>query len=241
MIGIHAGRVAVVFGATGWIGRELSRQLVDAGASVVLVARDSRRLDSLARELAKDDRVLALSADVTSPLDVDDVRAAVIARFGRVDLVVVLSGVITGSVFEDGVPADWAEMIDINLRGLLHASQTFTDPLLSSAADGRTADLVLLGSVTTDIHEPRYAVFNATSAAVKQLARTLRDEYGPRGVRVHVVQPGFAQPEAGPDPRANRLHSAVRPEAIASVISLCAALPATANLAESLLLPNGSD
>ena len=237
------GRVAVVVGATGWIGRAVSRALVDAGASVVLVARERDRLDALAAQLAAPDRVLTAQADVTRPLEVDDARVAAASRFGGVDLVVVASGAITGSPFEDGVPADWAEMIDVNLRGLLHASQTFSEPLRTSAERGRAADLFLLGSVSTETHTPRFAVFNAISAAVKQLAQTLRHEYGRHGVRVHLLEPGFPSPLASggetADPRHGRDDSPLSPDALAAVVCLAAALPPGANLAEALMLPTG--
>lgn len=242
MSGVLESRVAVVIGATGWIGRVISRDLVAAGASVVLVARDSERLDALAAELAAGGKVLTAAADVTSLLEVDDARAAAMERFGHVDLVVVASGEITGSAFEDGVPADWAEMIDVNLRGLLHASQTFADPLLNSADRGRPSDLFLLGAVSTEAHTPKFAVFNAISAAIKQLAQTLRHEYGRRGVRIHLIEPAFPQP-VGPDrdpahdPRHGRSESPLTPEAISPVVCLAAALPPSANLAEMLLLP----
>lgn len=236
-----AGRVAVVLGATGWIGQDISRYLLEAGASVVTVARDGARLDELTRSLGATDRVLSVEADVTSQLDVDDVRAAAIDRFGRVDLVVVLSGVITGSAFEDGIPADWAEMIDVNLRGVLHAAQTFTEPLLDAAGRGLSADLVLLGAVSEESHQPRFAVFNAVSAAITQLGRTLRDEYGPRGVRVHVLAPGFRRPLNETDPRRGRSEAPVTPKALAAVVALAASLPPGVNLAEAVLLPTGTE
>lgn len=237
LAGMLAGRVAVVIGATGWIGTSISRVLRDAGADLVLVARDEQRLGALQRDLAAGEHVVTAVADVTSQLEVDDARAVAIARFGHIDLVVVTSGVITGSAFEDGIPADWAEMIDVNLRGLLHSAQTFADPLLASAERGRPSDLVLLGSVSAESHTPRFAVFNAISASIKQLGRTLRDEYGPRGVRVHVVEPGFAPGVAELDHE--RSESGVTPEAIAAVVAVSAALPATANLAEAVILPTG--
>lgn len=235
-----ADRVAVVLGATGWIGRDISRYLLEAGASVVTVARDGARLDELTRHLGAADRILSVEADVTSQLEIDDVRAAAIDRFGRVDLVVVLSGVITGSAFEDGIPADWAEMIDVNLRGVLHATQTFTEPLLDAAGRGLPSDLVLLGAVSEESHQPRFAVFNAVSAAITQLGRTLRDEYGPGGVRVHVLAPGFQHPVDERDPRRGRSEAPVTPKALAAVVALAASLPPGVNLAEAVLLPTGT-
>ncbi|NYF09490.1 NADP-dependent 3-hydroxy acid dehydrogenase YdfG [Leifsonia sp. AK011] len=238
------GRVAVVLGATGWIGRAVCRELLGSGASVAMIARDAERLAELRRELAAGDRVLSIVADVTSPLDLDDARAAALHHFGHIDLVVVLAGVITGSAFEDGVPADWAEMIDVNLRGVLHATQILADPLLEGASTGRTADLVLFGPVSQEDHAPQFAVFNAVSSAVSQLARTLRGEYGARGVRVHLIAPGFRRPDAAEkspaaDPRFGRSESAVTPEAMAAVVRVAAELPRGTNLAEVVLLPTG--
>ncbi|WP_382309340.1 SDR family oxidoreductase [Herbiconiux sp. UC225_62] len=234
--GVLIGRVAVVFGATGWLGAAICRELASAGASVVMVGRNADRLDELQRELGSSDRILTAIADVTSQLDVDDAREAAIARFGHVDLLVVSSGVVTSSAFEDGVPADWGEMIDVNLRGLLHASQTFAEPLLRSTDGGGRADLVLIGAVGTDVSTPRFAVFNAVSAAIKQLARTLRHEYGPRGLRVHIIEPGFTS-DTESEHDARRAASPVQPETIAAVVTLAAGLPRGANLAEVLLLP----
>lgn len=242
--GLLEDRVAVVLGATGWIGRSVCRRLIEAGARVALVARDETRLNDLARELGAPDRTVVVAADVSSALDVDDARSAALERFGRVDLVVVLAGAITGSAFEDGVPADWADMIDINLRGVLHAAQTFAGPMIQSASEGHVADLVLLGAVTDDERRPRFAVFNAVSAAVSHLGRTLRQEFGPRGVRVHLIQPSFRHSGVEspvPDPRRDRDASAVTPEAIAAVVVLAACLPAQANLAEVVLRPTGVD
>jgi NADP-dependent 3-hydroxy acid dehydrogenase YdfG len=247
--GVLGGRVAVIFGATGWIGRAICGELLRAGASVVMVGRDRGRLEDLHERLGGGERAMTAVADVTSPLDIDDVRRDAVSRFGHVDLLVVSSGVISGSAFEEGVPGDWAEMIDVNLRGLLHASQTFAEPLLAAAEGGGPADMVLIGAVSTDVHAPRFAVFNAVSAAIKQLARTLRFEYGPRGMRVHIVEPGFgvdpnqvSQEEivasrGRPRPRES---SPVTPETIAAVVALAAALPGGANLAEVLLLPTGT-
>lgn len=240
------GRVAVVFGATGWIGRAICADLVRAGASIVMVGRDGGRLREMHEQLGGSDRIVPAVADVTSPLDVDDARRAAVERFGHVDLLVVSSGVISGSAFEDGVPGEWARMIDVNLRGLLHASQTFAEPLLTAAERGGSADMVLIGSVSTDVRAPRFAVFTAVSAAIKQLARTLRYEYGPRGIRVHIVEPGFgvdpnqiSQEEiaARPPRSRSRESSPVSPQTIAAVVTLSASLPPGANLAEVLLLP----
>jgi NADP-dependent 3-hydroxy acid dehydrogenase YdfG len=241
-----SGRVAVVVGASGGIGRAVCRALVDAGANVMMVDRDADRLAELQLELDAGGLLSWAAAEPTSPLEVDDAREAALARFGHVDLLVVSTGVVTGSAFEDGVPADWAEMIDVNLRGLLHAAQAFADPLLDAAREGRAADMVFVGAVGAHAQSPRFAVFNAVSAAVKQLSRTLRQEYGPRGVRVHTVELGFLatefgrrhpQTRAGSDEDFPRVSRTVRPEAVAALVTTAVAMPADVNLTELVATP----
>lgn len=233
-----------MLGATGRIGREVCRALLGAGASVVMVDRDADRLEAMGVDLGPD-RTSWLVADPTSQLEVHDAREAALARLGRVDLLVVSSGVVTGSAFEDGIPADWAEMIDVNLRGLLHAAQTFADPLLEAARRGEPADLVFLGAVGAHMDAPRFAVFNAVSTAVKQLSRTLRQEYGPRGLRVHTLELGFRVTEFGPRPEPRngydahfpRVSDSVQPEAVGALVAMAASLPAGVNLAELVVTP----
>ncbi|MDQ7991249.1 MAG: SDR family NAD(P)-dependent oxidoreductase [Propionicimonas sp.] len=239
------GRVAVVLGATGRIGSAVCRALAAAGAEVLMIDRDAERLDALQREPGLGQRVTWVAADPSSQLEVDEARAVAQERYGGVDLLVVASGVVTGSAFEDGVPADWAEMIDVNLRGVLHATQAFADPLLAAARAGRPSDLVLLGALGAHPLSPRFAVFNAISAAVRQLARTLRQEYGPRGLRVRAIELGFVATGFGhlpTGPGGSRRHfphasESVPPDAIAALVAITAALPAEVNVAELAVTP----
>jgi NADP-dependent 3-hydroxy acid dehydrogenase YdfG len=241
------GRTVVVVGATSWIGRAMARVAVDAGANVMLVGRTPEHLEELRAQLGADDRTAIATADLTSQLEVDAARQATLVRFGRVDVLVIAVGVITGSAFVEGVPADWADMIDVNLRGLLHAAQAFTDPLVTTAARGDQADLVLVRPVSHDGGAPVFAVFDAVSAAVQRFGRTLRDELGRDGVRVHMIEPGFRATPApsgvparlGFDMEASRASAEVRPETVAALVALAVSLPAGVNLAELMVLPAG--
>ncbi len=240
------GRVAVVLGASGGIGRAVCGALLDAGAKVMMIGRDADRLAALASELGAGAHIAWVPADVTSQLEVDDARGVALERFGRVDLVVVSTGVVSGSAFEDGIPADWAQMIDVNLRGVLYAAQAFAESLLQTAGHGDPADLVFIGAAGAHVAHPRFAVFNAVSAAITQLSRTLRQEYGPRGLRVHTVEPGFVATEFGRrhpngvteyEAQLSRIRRPVSPEAVAALVAAAVALPANVNLAELIVVP----
>ena len=190
-----AGRVAVVTGATSGIGAAVARRLAAAGASVVVTGRRADRLDALAAELPD---VVAVAADVSARSALDPVVAAA-RELGGADLVVANAGTMSGAPFEAGDAADWDRMLDVNLRGLLATGRAFAPGLLAAAAEGRAADLVLVSSANAHDVYPGWAVYGATKAAVSHLARNLRAEYGPRGVRVKRIEPGITATELGDD------------------------------------------
>ncbi len=164
---------------------------------------------------------------------------------------IVTAGVMLGSPFEESVPADWSTMIDVNIHGLLNTAQTFIDALLDAAAAGRRADLILIGAISANHIYPSFSVHAATSAAVTQFARTLRAEYGSRGLRVHTIELGYARTQFGAgmhDSTARdvwtTLESTVRPlepGVVAEIVALTAAMPPGVNIAEMVLVPTEQD
>lgn len=242
------GRVAVVLGATGSIGTGVARILVDSGARVALIAREETRLRELARELDADDRVMTLTADITETAQLADARDAVLAEFGEVNLVVVSVGVMLGAPFEDAIPADWATMIDTNLGGVLLAAQTFSADLLAAADRKERSDLVFVGAIAAHVLYPYFAVYGAVSAAIAHLTRTLRTEYGRRGLRVHNIEPGFVEESFGRhlsdgaavdlwQEVARGIEHPITPDQVGQLIAMTCGLPFGLNVAEMVILP----
>jgi NADP-dependent 3-hydroxy acid dehydrogenase YdfG len=133
------------------------------------------------------------------------------------------------------------------VTGLLHTARAFIDDLLAAAAEGRPADLVLVGSVGGHQTFPDYGVYCATKAAVAHLARNLRAELGPRGVRVKNVEPGVVSTELGAGMRDASVRASLnewragletlRGEDIAAGIAWAAAAPPRMNVAEMIIVP----
>lgn len=241
LIGPLSGRRAVVTGASSGIGEATARRLAADGAQVAVLGRRADRVGAVATDVGG----VAVPADVTDGLDV--AAAAVRSGIGPVDLVVANAGLMLAAPFATAEVAEWSAMLDTNLRALIDTARAFVDDLTDAASGGRTADLVLLGSLAADTVFPGYAVYSATKAAVATLGRGLRAELGPQGVRVRVVVPGLTDTDLGAgmadaDARAflARFRSTLAgiPAAdVAEAIAWSCALPARVNVAELVVLP----
>lgn len=191
-----AGRVAVVTGASSGIGEATARKLAEQGAAVALLARRKDRLDALAADIqGAGGRALALTVDATDKGAIAGAARAIAAELGVVDLVINNAGVMLPSGVDEHKVADFEQMIEVNLTGVMRVVDAFVDPLLAAAAKGGPADLINISSIGAQGVFPTFAVYCATKAAVSHLSRNLRAELGPKLVRVSVIEPGFVNTE----------------------------------------------
>lgn len=178
------GRRILVTGATGGIGRHVASRLAYDGADLVLVARDSDRLEELRRQLPSGDHRC-------SPFDVRDVRAwekaaNAIASGGNLHGVVTAAGRVTpiGSLGEWS-PEEFRETFEVNVMGTLLALLA-TRPLLT---DGAACVTFSGGGGTSPL--PRYDAYAASKAAVVRLTENLAVDLRDSGIRFNAVAPGF--------------------------------------------------
>lgn len=244
------GRRALVTGAGTGIGAATARAIAAAGGRVALLGRRANKVESLAAELTTEGAgaAVAVPADVT---DAGSLIAAVDAAReqlgGTIDLSVVNAGAMLAAPFERADVAEWRRMIDVNLVGLLSTARATIDDLLTTAAERRPADLVLVSSIGARLAIPGYAVYTATKAAVTHLGTNLRNEFGPRGIRVHVVEPGMTASDLGRDmadaeardwlEQFKQEYPPIPAESIAAGIVWSAALPADVNVAGLVIQP----
>ncbi|MGW4116441.1 glucose 1-dehydrogenase [Actinosynnema sp. NPDC004786] len=181
------GRIALVTGGTSGIGLATARRLLAEGAHVVVTGRDKARLDVAVEVLGGGDRVLALRGDVASAADLDAVAEAVHDRHGRLDVVFANAGVASFQPGGEVTEAEFDHLVEINFKGVFFTVQKAL-PLLS---DG--AAIVLNASWTAHRGMAGAALYSATKAAVRNLARTLAAELAPRGIRVNSVSPGYIE------------------------------------------------
>jgi NAD(P)-dependent dehydrogenase (short-subunit alcohol dehydrogenase family) len=196
------GRVAVVTGGTRGLGEGFVGALGEAGASVVLVGRDSEAGRRVSSDL--EGRGIAnifVQADITERNNVEAVLESATETFGRVDILVNNAGTCVHAPALDVTPDEWRQVMDVNVNALWTCSQVFGRRFV----DQGSGVIVNIGSMSGIIvNRPQWQpAYNASKAAVHQLTRSLAAEWAPFGVRVNALAPGYIKTEMSPvdDPR----------------------------------------
>ncbi|ERT08219.1 short chain dehydrogenase family protein [Lyngbya aestuarii BL J] len=115
-------KVAVIVGGTGGIGSAVARKLVQSGVKLVLAARDSHKLETLASELGTPD-VLTVSTDITDPQQVEGLMQKAESHFGQIDILVNAAGAGILKQWNKIEPSDLDRMLDLNLKGSFYTTQ----------------------------------------------------------------------------------------------------------------------
>jgi NAD(P)-dependent dehydrogenase (short-subunit alcohol dehydrogenase family) len=182
------GKHALVTGAGRGIGRACALALVDAGASVTLVARSDDELASVAEEAAaRGGRALTHAADVRDPAAVEAAVAAAEEQ-GGLDITVNCAGVNRPGPTASLAIEDWELVVDVNLRGTFLVCREVGRRLLSAGRGGR---IVNMSSQMGSVGYPGRAAYCASKHAVNGLTKALAVEWAPHGINVNAVAPTF--------------------------------------------------
>jgi rhamnulose-1-phosphate aldolase/alcohol dehydrogenase len=183
------GRVALITGAAGGIGRATTERLLREGAAAVLLDIDERALDATRGELAGtfgSDRVRAVTCDVTREATVTAAFAHAVREYGGVDILVSNAGIASASPFDETSLATWQTNVDILATGyFLVAREAFK----VMKAQGRGGSIVFVGSKNALVASPGASAYCSAKAAALHLARCLAVEGAPLGIRANVVNP----------------------------------------------------
>lgn len=181
------GRVAVVMGGTSGIGRAIATGLAEAGADVVATGRRETNVAEVAASIEGAGRkTLRQTVDASKRESIDAMRDAVMAAFGRVDILVNSAGQIFRKPTVNITESEWGNLLDVNLTGTLRACQSFYEPLAASGK-GKIVNIASLNSFVSFLEVTAYA---SSKAGVLGLTRSLAVEWAPRGINVNAIAPG---------------------------------------------------
>ena len=181
------GRVAVVIGGTSGLSRAIALGLAEAGAAVVASGRRQELVDEMAAAIEQLGREsLNYSVNVSDRASIDTLRDAVLARFGRVDVLVNAAGRTKRTPTKDLPEQEWEDILDTNLTGILRTCQSFYQPLVTSGR-GRIINIASLSSFVGLYEVTAYC---ASKAGVLSLTRSLAVEWARVGINVNAIAPG---------------------------------------------------
>lgn len=232
-----APRIAVVTGASSGIGAATARALATEGFRVVCAARRVDRIEALASEIGG----VAIALDVTD-------AASVAAFAAELDVVHVLvnnaGGAFGSDTVEDGDPAQWTAMYDVNVVGAMRVTQALL-PALRASGEGL---IVTMGSIAGRRTYEKGGGYTAAKHATRALTETLRLELNGEPIRVSEVAPGMVRTEefalvrfGGDQAAADQVYAGVAQplvaEDVAEAVRWIATLPSHVNIDELVIKP----
>jgi NAD(P)-dependent dehydrogenase (short-subunit alcohol dehydrogenase family) len=177
--------VAVVTGAGRGLGRATALAMAHEGARMVLASRTTAELETVAAAI--DGEVLVCATDVRNPEEVAALMDAVAARFGRLDVLVNNAGTALVEPTEHLSLVEWQRIIDTNLTAPFLLAQAASRLMLPQGS----GCIINICSITSLAGLPMRAAYGASKGGLLALTQALAVEWGPRGIRVNALAPGF--------------------------------------------------
>ncbi|MFD0766174.1 bifunctional aldolase/short-chain dehydrogenase [Mucilaginibacter lutimaris] len=184
-----SGRVALVTGSAGGIGKAIAKKFAEEGAVVILNDMNAERLagayDEFVKQFGKDACVTA-TLDVTSEEQIKEAMATAILAFGGVDLIVNNAGLSISKTIGDHTEKDWTLLYDVLVKGQFFVTQAAVAVMKQQAIGG---DIINIVSKNALVSGPNNAGYGSAKAAQLHLSRLNAAELGPDGIRVNVINP----------------------------------------------------
>lgn len=192
-----AGRTALVTGGNQGLGKAFAFGLAQAGARVAISGRNAERNAATVAEAADAGITLhAITADITRQADVDRMTDEAVAALGHLDILVNNAGTCYHAESWDVTEQQWDDVFDLNVKALWACSLAAGRHM----RERRSGSIVNIGSMSGMIvNRPQWQpAYNASKAAVHHLTKSLAAEWGPLGIRVNAVAPGYCKTDMAP-------------------------------------------
>ena len=183
-----SGRIALITGSAGGIGKAIAKKFLDEGACVVINDNDASRLEKSQDEFKKygKDGFTSVVLDVLSPSDIQNAFAVAAITFGGIDIVVNCAGLSISKTLQDHTEKDWDILYDVLVKGQFLVTQAGVNIMRKQAIGG---DVINIVSKNALVSGPNNAAYGSAKAAQLHLSRLNAAELGPDKIRVNVINP----------------------------------------------------
>ncbi|MDR2336390.1 MAG: SDR family oxidoreductase [Burkholderiaceae bacterium] len=186
------GRTALVTGGSRGLGLQMAEALGEAGARIMLTSRKASDLEEAAAHLqARGIDARWIAADCADEGDIRRLVGETLERMGDIDILVNNAGATWGAPAEDHPVAAWDKVMNLNVRGYFLLSQEVGKRSMLPRGKGSIINLASIAALGGNPTEMKTIAYNTSKGAVLNFTRALAGEWGPRGVRVNTICPGF--------------------------------------------------
>jgi gluconate 5-dehydrogenase len=183
-----SGKAAIVTGTSRGLGQYFGRALARAGADLVITSRNPAALVDFQAEIAGlGRRAVPLALDVREYSSIQEMAEAAHAAYGKIDILVNNAGCNVRKAAVDVTWDDWNLVLDTNLRGTFFVAQAVARKMIPR----RYGRIINIGSVTSVFGYAGLGPYCASRGGVKQLTMSLADDWGPHGITVNCLAPGW--------------------------------------------------
>ena len=189
----HKDQVVIITGGAGGIGSRMANTFANHDARVVIAGRDKGKLDKIADAITGNGKTcLALTCDVTDPVQVEKLVADTVEQFGRIDVLVNNAG---GAMFvkppEKLRPEQWRAAIDLNLNSVFYCSTAAGERMI----DQNSGHIINISSVAGIKNSPAFVHYGAAKAGVINLTKSMAVCWGAHNINVNCIAPGLTATE----------------------------------------------
>jgi gluconate 5-dehydrogenase len=186
-----AGQVALVTGGSRGLGLQMAHALGEAGAKIMLTSRKASDLEEAAADLQAagiDARWIA--ADSSDPEQIRRVVDETVQRLGHIDILINNAGATWGAPAEEHPLAAWDKVMNLNVRSLFLYAQAVAQASMIPRRRGRIVNIASIAGLAGSLNM-KFIAYGTSNGAVVNFTRTLAGEWGPYGITVNALAPGF--------------------------------------------------
>ena len=183
------GKIAIITGGNGGIGKGIARGLAALGSDIVIAARNQKKTDEAVQELQDTFgvRVQGMQIDIAQEKQIEFLTKQVTVHFGKIDILVNNAGVNIRKMPQDYQAAEWDQILNINLRGAFLFAQSVYSPM-KEVGGGK---IINIGSMTSILGGAKLAAYGASKGGIVQMTQSLAVAWAADNIQVNAILPGF--------------------------------------------------